>query len=178
MAWCLCSQFITIIIIDFHRHLTSSSDSANLQDTLSGLNRAMVRPPVGQKTAGMLKEDPGLRLESGTGLTYLEIVPHNQRKFPDSWEGFSWTGRDHAVVEDLVVEGVGEGGRFVLGGLLFNSCSASSVTMYDSNPTPPHSLDCPSVYSSPKLVSHCFVLVQLSSVSTCRKSQNPIKINE
>ena len=58
-------------------------------------------------------------------------------------------------MEDLVVEGVGEGGRFVLRGLLFNSCSAQLQYRI---------LNCPSVYSSPKLVSHCFVLVQLSSV--------------
>ena len=57
-----------------------------------------------------------------TQWTHLEIVPHNERKFPETREGLSGAGRDHAVVEDLVVEGVGEGGGFVLQEVSVNSC--------------------------------------------------------
>jgi len=41
------------------------------------------------------------------------VVPHHQRQLPEAGERLSGTGRDHAVMEDLVVEGVRKGRRLV-----------------------------------------------------------------
>lgn len=44
----------------------------------------------------------------------VEILPHDHGHFPESWIGSCGTGWDHAVVEELVVEGVGPAWRSVL----------------------------------------------------------------
>ena len=46
---------------------------------------------------------------------HLEVVPHDEGQLPEAGEGLGGAGRDHAVVEYLVVQGVGPAGGLVLG---------------------------------------------------------------
>lgn len=46
--------------------------------------------------------------------TSIEILPHYHRNFPQSRIGSRGTGRYHAVVEELVIQGVRPAGRPVL----------------------------------------------------------------
>ena len=48
-------------------------------------------------------------------VPHLEVVPHNEGQLPEAGEGLGGAGRDHTVVEYLVVQGVGPAGRLVLG---------------------------------------------------------------
>ena len=48
---------------------------------------------------------------------HLEVVPHDEGQLPEAGEGLGGAGRDHAVVEYLVVQGVGPAGGLVLGGV-------------------------------------------------------------
>ena len=48
-------------------------------------------------------------------VPHLEVVPHDEGQLPEAGEGLGGAGRDHTVVEDLVVQGVGPAGRLVLG---------------------------------------------------------------
>ena len=47
---------------------------------------------------------------------HLEVVPHDEGQLPEAGECLGGAGRDHAVVEYLVVQGVGPAGGLVLGG--------------------------------------------------------------
>lgn len=44
----------------------------------------------------------------------VEVLPHDHRHLPEAGVGARRAGRYHAVVEELVVEGVGPAGRAVL----------------------------------------------------------------
>ena len=46
--------------------------------------------------------------------TSVQVLPHHHGNFPEAWVGPGGTGRDHAVVEELVVEGVRPAGRSIL----------------------------------------------------------------
>ena len=57
---------------------------------------------------------------------FLQVIPHDQREFPDTRVGLVRAGRDHTVVGQLVVHRVGEGGRLVVvdghGGVVGEVC--------------------------------------------------------
>lgn len=46
--------------------------------------------------------------------TAVQILPHHHGYFPETGVGSCGAGRDHAVVEELVVEGVGPAGWAIL----------------------------------------------------------------
>lgn len=55
----------------------------------------------------------------GTGVSHgatatVQVLPHHHGHFPDTWIALGRARRDHAVVEDLVVQGVRPAGRSVL----------------------------------------------------------------
>lgn len=59
----------------------------------------------------------GRRIAAGIphrASTSVQVLPHHHRNFPEAWVGPGGTGRDHAVVEELVVEGVRPAGRSIL----------------------------------------------------------------
>lgn len=46
--------------------------------------------------------------------TPVQVLPHHHRNFPQAWIRPGGAGRYHAVVEQLVIQGVGPAGRSVL----------------------------------------------------------------
>jgi len=55
----------------------------------------------------------GAGVAHGTAAT-VEVLPHHHGNLPQPWEGVGRARWDHAVVEELIVEGVGVGWRLVL----------------------------------------------------------------